>query len=135
MSGELDRTRMHLEDSLSERNEMQTEILRLQDGLGGVSSRASHLKDELVRATRGTREVMRVLQVHQTQKGSAPKLGSRQDESVDSVDGTVLGTPPVSIRVDASCPHITVGAVGEHLARKYQSYLVMSLTFSKTLCL
>jgi chromosome segregation ATPase len=99
MSGELDRTRMHLEDSLGEKNEMQAEILRLQDELGGVSSRASHLEDELVRVTRRIREAMQVLQVHQTQEGSASEHGERPDESVDSVDGTVLETPPVSIRV------------------------------------
>ena len=102
MSGELDRTRMHLEDSLSEKNELQAKILRLQDETGSISSRASHLEDELVRVTRGISEAMQVLQVHQTQEGSASKHGDRQDESVDSVDGTVLGTPPVSIRVDPS---------------------------------
>ncbi|CAG8074424.1 unnamed protein product [Penicillium salamii] len=102
MSGELDRTRMHLKDSLSERNEMQAEILRLQDELGGVSSRAGHLEDELVRVTRGIGKAMRVLQVYQTQDGSALEHGDRQDESVDSIDGTMLGTPPVSMRVDAS---------------------------------
>ncbi|CAG8231427.1 unnamed protein product [Penicillium salamii] len=99
LSGELDRTRMHLENSLSKKNEMQAEILRLQDELDGVSSRASHLEDELVRVTRGIREAMQVLQVHQTQEGSASEHGERLDESVDSVDGTVLKTPPVSIRV------------------------------------
>ncbi|KAJ5335676.1 uncharacterized protein N7506_005612 [Penicillium brevicompactum] len=102
MSGELGRTRMHLKDSLGEKNEMQAEIDRLQDELGGVSSRASHLEDELVRVTRGTRGAMQALQVHQTQEGSASEHGERQDVSVDSVDGTVLGKPPFPIRVDAS---------------------------------
>jgi chromosome segregation ATPase len=99
MSGELDRIRMRLEDSLSEKSQFQAEILRLQDEIGGISSRASHLEDELVRVTGGIREAMQVLQVHQTQEGSASKHGERPDESVDSVDGTVLETPPVSIRV------------------------------------
>jgi acyl-CoA synthetase (AMP-forming)/AMP-acid ligase II len=54
MSDELDRTRMHLEDSLGVKNEMQAEILRLQDELSDVSSRASHLEDDLVRVTRGS---------------------------------------------------------------------------------
>ncbi|KAK4939220.1 hypothetical protein LTR66_015024, partial [Elasticomyces elasticus] len=47
MSGELDRTRMHLEDSLRKKNELHAETLRLQDELGGKSSRAGHLEDEL----------------------------------------------------------------------------------------
>ncbi|OQE52227.1 hypothetical protein PENNAL_c0492G03197 [Penicillium nalgiovense] len=102
MSGELDRTRMHLKDFLREKNEMQAEILRLQGELGGVSSRASHLEDELVRVTRGIREAMQVLEVHQTREGSAAEHGEGQDVSVDSVDGTVLETPPFLIRVDAS---------------------------------
>jgi hypothetical protein len=45
---------------------------------------------------------MQVLQIHQTQEVSVSKHEDRQDESVDSIDGTVLGTPPVSIRVDPS---------------------------------
>jgi hypothetical protein len=53
MSGELDRTRMHLEDSLSEKKELQAEILRLQGEIGSISSRASHLEDELFRVTGG----------------------------------------------------------------------------------
>ncbi|OQD94907.1 hypothetical protein PENSOL_c023G00896 [Penicillium solitum] len=99
MSGELDRTRIHLEDSLSEKNEIQAEILRLQDELGGISSRANHLEDELVRVTFGIREAMQVLQVHQMQERTASKHGEGADESVGSIDGTVLETPPVSMRV------------------------------------
>ncbi|CAG8278537.1 unnamed protein product, partial [Penicillium olsonii] len=99
LSGELDRTRMHVEDSLSEKNKMQVEILRLQDELGGVSSRASHLENELDRVTRGIREAMHVLQVHQIQGGSASEHETRPDESVESVDGVLLETPTVSMRV------------------------------------
>ncbi|KAK9847350.1 hypothetical protein MYU51_019563 [Penicillium brevicompactum] len=102
MSSELDRTRMHLEDSLRKKNELHAETLRLQDELGGISSRAGHLEDELVRVTGGIGNAIRVLQVYQTQDGSAPEHGDRQDVSVDSVDGTVLETPPFLIRVDAS---------------------------------
>lgn len=102
MSSELDRTRMHLEDSLRKKNELHAETLRLQDELGGISSRAGHLEDELVRVTRRISEAMQVLQAHQTQEGSASKQGDRQDETVGSVDGTVLRTSPVSVRVNAS---------------------------------
>lgn len=35
-------------------------------------------------------------------EGSAAEHGEGQDVSVDSVDGTVLETPPFLIRVDAS---------------------------------
>lgn len=44
-SSELDHTRMHLEDSFSEKNEFQAEIVRFRGKTGGTSSRASHLED------------------------------------------------------------------------------------------
>jgi chromosome segregation ATPase len=99
MSGELDRTRKHLEDSLREKNEMQAEILRLQEELGGVSSRASHLEDELVRVTWRIREAMQVLQVHQMQERTASKHGEGSDECVGSMDDTVLETLPFSMHL------------------------------------
>ncbi|KAF4763599.1 hypothetical protein HAV15_001099 [Penicillium sp. str.  len=94
MSGELDRTRIHLEESLGENREMQAKVRRLQDELECNSSRASHLENELVRVTGGIAKAMQVLQVHQAQERSmSDSYGDRQDKSGDGIDSTVLGTP------------------------------------------
>ncbi|CAG8305278.1 unnamed protein product [Penicillium salamii] len=75
ISSELDHTRKYLEDSFNEKNELQAEIVCFRGETNGESSRVSHLEDQLVRVTRGTREVMQVLQVHQTREESMPKHG------------------------------------------------------------
>ena len=94
ISGELDRTRIHLEESLGENREMQAKVRRLQDELECNSSRASHLENELVRVTGGIAKAMQVLQVHQAQERSmSDSYGDRQDKSGDGIDSTVLGTP------------------------------------------
>ena len=94
MSGELDRTRIHLEESLGENREMQAKVRRLQDELECNSSRASHLENELVRITGGIAKAMQVLQVHQAQERSmSDSYRDRQDKSGDGIDSTVLGTP------------------------------------------
>ncbi|KAJ5500625.1 hypothetical protein N7453_009728 [Penicillium expansum] len=79
ISGELDRTRIYLEESLGENRELQAKVRRLQDELEYNSSRASHLENELV---------------HQAQERSiSDSYGDRQDKSGDGIDSTVLGTP------------------------------------------
>ncbi|KAJ6018424.1 hypothetical protein N7499_002845 [Penicillium canescens] len=85
MKNELGRSSIHLQESLDENRTLHAKIRRLQDELDSSSSRATHLEDELVRATNGITEAMQVLQDHQTQERSRPNLhGCRQGESGDS---------------------------------------------------
>ena len=92
MKNELDRTSIHLQESLGENRTLHAKIRRLQDELENSSSRATHLEDELVRVTNGITKAMQVLQNHQAQERSRPNFhGCRQGESGDSTDSMALG--------------------------------------------
>ncbi|KAJ5230974.1 hypothetical protein N7489_011682 [Penicillium chrysogenum] len=99
MKNELDRTSIHLRESLDENRTLHEKIRRLQGELDSSSSRATHLEDELVRLTNGITKAMQVLQDHQAQEWSRPNLhGCRQDESGDSIDSMALGISQAPLR-------------------------------------
>ncbi|CAI7611034.1 unnamed protein product [Penicillium viridicatum] len=92
MKHELDRTSIHLQESLDENRTLHAKIRRLQGELDSSSSRATHLEDELVRVTNGITKAMQALQDHRAQQWSRPNLhGCRQDESGESIDSMAPG--------------------------------------------
>ena len=62
MSDELDRTSIHLKESLGESRTLQANVRQLQNELDNISFRVNHIEYEFIRITRGISSVMQVLQ-------------------------------------------------------------------------
>lgn len=89
MKNELDRTSIHLQESLGENRTLHTKIRQLQDELDSNLSRATQLEDELVRVSGGITKAMQVLQEYDAHEGGMLH-GGRQREYCDSIDSMVL---------------------------------------------
>ncbi|OQD77405.1 hypothetical protein PENANT_c106G08603 [Penicillium antarcticum] len=99
MKDELDRSSIHLQESLDEDCTLHAKLRRLQDELDNNSSRATYLEDEMVRVTNGITKAMQILQDDQAQERSQLNLhGGRQPESGDSIDSMVLGVSQAPLR-------------------------------------
>lgn len=92
MKNELDRTSIHLQESLGENRTIHAKNRQLQDELDSISSRATQLEDELVRISGGITKAMQVLQEYEAHEGSMLH-GGRQGKYCDSTGSMVLGTP------------------------------------------
>ncbi|OQE30620.1 hypothetical protein PENNAL_c0932G10033, partial [Penicillium nalgiovense] len=73
MKNELDRTSIHLQESLGENRTLHTRIRQLQDELDSNLSRATQLEDELVRVSGGITKAMQVLQEQHGASSDTPR--------------------------------------------------------------